>query len=154
MNSFSAIHAPLNRPRVLFLCTGNYYRSRFAEECFNYLALKRSLTCRALSLGFQPNPAINPGPMSLYALQALQTRGIEPVQASRLPVRVRPEDFLRHQCVIALSETEHRPIMNRMFPEFAEQVRYWQIEDLSREHPANATARIAAEVHRLLKEFC
>ena len=23
---------------VLFLCTGNYYRSRFAEELFDYLA--------------------------------------------------------------------------------------------------------------------
>jgi protein-tyrosine-phosphatase len=104
-------------------------------------------------MGFQPNPTINPGPMSLYALQALRTRGIEPAQASRLPARVRSEDFLRHQCVIALSETEHHPIMERMFPEFAGQVHYWQVEDLSWEHPANATARIDTEVGRLLKEF-
>lgn len=29
--------------RVLFLCTGNCYRSRFAEICFNWHAEQRNL---------------------------------------------------------------------------------------------------------------
>ncbi|MGM4967020.1 hypothetical protein AB7714_26215 [Tardiphaga sp. 1201_B9_N1_1] len=36
---------------VLFLCTGNYYRSRYAEELFNHLARRAGLTgrrCRSL----------------------------------------------------------------------------------------------------------
>jgi protein-tyrosine-phosphatase len=35
--------------RVLFLCTGNYYRSRYAEELFNHLARAEGLGWRAFS---------------------------------------------------------------------------------------------------------
>ena len=37
--------------RVLFVCTGNYYRSRFAEAVFNHLAAARGLPWRAVSRG-------------------------------------------------------------------------------------------------------
>jgi protein-tyrosine phosphatase len=138
---------------VLFLCTGNYYRSRFAEEYFNHLAIRDGLPCRASSLGFEPDPAMNPGPMSPHALRALRLRGIEPVHASRTPARVQPEDFLRYPCCIALSESEHRPIMERRFPRFAGRIRYWQVEDLLLARPQSAIARIETEIHRLLDEF-
>ena len=36
---------------VLFLCTGNYYRSRYAEALFNSVAGKMSLPWRASSRG-------------------------------------------------------------------------------------------------------
>ena len=36
---------------VLFLCTGNYYRSRFAEVLFNSVAGKMGLPWRASSRG-------------------------------------------------------------------------------------------------------
>ena len=35
--------------RVLFLCTGNYYRSRYAEEIFNHQAGRDGLGWRAFS---------------------------------------------------------------------------------------------------------
>jgi protein-tyrosine-phosphatase len=37
--------------RVLFLCTGNYYRSRYAEELFNHIARAEGLGWRAFSCG-------------------------------------------------------------------------------------------------------
>jgi protein-tyrosine-phosphatase len=40
-----------NVKTVLFLCTGNYYRSRFAEELFNYEAERASLPWIAQSRG-------------------------------------------------------------------------------------------------------
>jgi protein-tyrosine-phosphatase len=36
---------------ILFLCTGNYYRSRFAEVLFNSVADKMGLPWRAASRG-------------------------------------------------------------------------------------------------------
>jgi protein-tyrosine phosphatase len=36
---------------VLFLCTGNYYRSRYAEELFNHLARAEGIGWRAFSRG-------------------------------------------------------------------------------------------------------
>jgi hypothetical protein len=48
--------------QVLFLCSGNYYRSRFAEHLFNWLAPKASLPWRPFtksgtSLGRKPPAA-------------------------------------------------------------------------------------------------
>ena len=52
---------------VLFLCTGNYYRSRFAEELFNDSARRAGLdwtaTSRGLALELGPverRPAVGP----------------------------------------------------------------------------------------------
>ena len=38
---------------LLFVCTGNYYRSRTAEELFNFLATHRTLSWRADSRGLR-----------------------------------------------------------------------------------------------------
>src|SRR6185312_8984112 len=56
------------RPRVLFLCTGNYYRSRYAEELFNHFAKIEGLDWRAFSRGAteRGSPG-NMGPMSRFA---------------------------------------------------------------------------------------
>ncbi|MBN2191381.1 MAG: hypothetical protein JW751_01075 [Polyangiaceae bacterium] len=40
-----------NVAQVLFLCTGNYYRSRFAEAVFSHGASQRAVGWRALSRG-------------------------------------------------------------------------------------------------------
>ena len=37
--------------RLLFLCTGNYYRSRYAEETFNFQAKRDRLCWTAFSRG-------------------------------------------------------------------------------------------------------
>ncbi|MFX7063749.1 hypothetical protein ABTH87_19020, partial [Acinetobacter baumannii] len=37
--------------KILFLCTGNYYRSRYAEEIFNHAARRKGLRWRAFSRG-------------------------------------------------------------------------------------------------------
>ena len=39
--------AERKKKSVLFLCTGNYYRSRFAEIYFNSVAVKMGLSWRA-----------------------------------------------------------------------------------------------------------
>ena len=38
---------------VVFVCTGNYYRSRFSEYLFNALAKKSGLQWRATSRGLR-----------------------------------------------------------------------------------------------------
>jgi len=62
---------------VLFLCTGNYYRSRFAEIMFNYLARRDRLDLEARSRGLALELDVdNLGPISRHALAGLNTRGI------------------------------------------------------------------------------
>src|SRR4051794_36319840 len=87
---------------VLFLCTGNYYRSRLAEELFNHYAAAQALSCRATSLGFTPHPERNPGTISIFTLKALSGRKIAPQAAERLPAAVQAKDFLTFRNIIAM----------------------------------------------------
>src|SRR5579884_2286819 len=53
------------RRTVLFLCTGNYYRSRFAEALFDAVAVGRGLDWRAESRGLAIERGVgNVGPMA------------------------------------------------------------------------------------------
>jgi len=58
--------------KILFLCTGNYYRSRFAEHLFNWLAVKQGLDWQADSRGLALERGVNNvGAISRYAAEAL-----------------------------------------------------------------------------------
>jgi protein-tyrosine phosphatase len=73
---------------VLFLCTGNYYRSRYAEILFNSVARKMSLPWRASSRGLALERGVNNvGPMAMTAVQALEARGLRAVaEGGRFPI--------------------------------------------------------------------
>src|SRR5947209_4616021 len=63
---------PSRQKNVLFLCTGNYYRSRFAEAFFNARAPKADVPWRAASRGLAIELGVNnPGPMSAAAVARL-----------------------------------------------------------------------------------
>src|SRR5438445_5832879 len=58
---------------VLFLCTGNYYRSRFAEALFNSVAGKMGLPWQVSSRGLALERGVNNvGPMAVAAVKALE----------------------------------------------------------------------------------
>ena len=68
-----------NEKTVLFLCTGNYYRSRFAEVLFNSVAVKMGLPWRASSRGLALERGVNHvGPMAVSAIWALEALAEEP----------------------------------------------------------------------------
>ena len=57
---------------VLFLCTGNYYRSRFSEYLFNALAEKKGLlSWRATSRGLKTWMADGQGPIARLTVERL-----------------------------------------------------------------------------------
>jgi protein-tyrosine phosphatase len=97
---------------VLFLCTGNFYRSRFAEELFNHLATATNLPWRAESRALAIERGFaNFGPMSQHTLEALRQRSIKPAEPMRFPLPLKASDLTDAGCVIALKEAEHRPLM-------------------------------------------
>ena len=101
---------------LLFLCTGNYYRSRFAEELFNAMASAQAPDWRADSraLAIEMGTA-NRGPISLYALAGLAERNIFPSEPYRNPLQCTEADLGRADYNVALQESEHRPLMKRDF---------------------------------------
>ena len=77
---------------VLFLCSGNYYRSRFAEHFFNYHAKNDGLRWRADSRGIVGRHN-NPGPISRYAVERLDELGIPLNGSLRYPRQLTKADL-------------------------------------------------------------
>ena len=131
-------------PLALFVCTGNYYRSRFAEYLFAHLIAEQGLAWRTDSagLGVDWSWKINPGPISKVAVASLKERGID-VNAPRMPRMLTADDLESAQRVILLDEPEHRPMMQKQFPAWQdhERVTYWKVIDVPPSadfHPMNA----------------
>jgi protein-tyrosine phosphatase len=138
--------------QVLFICTGNYYRSRFAELLFNAAARERGLPWRAISRGTDVFGAgrFNVGPISNVARQALEARGV-PLDASlRLPLPLTEGDLTAADLIVAVCEAEHRPHLERDFPAAAARVEYWGVEDLAVTPAEDALATLERHVTALL----
>ncbi len=101
--------------RILFLCSGNYYRSRFAEEVFNFRARAASSNWSADSRGLRLNPN-NSGPISEVALRRMEMLRIQPIKSHRSPEIMRETDFENSDLVIAMSREEHFPINEKTIP--------------------------------------
>jgi protein-tyrosine phosphatase len=116
---------------VLFLCTGNYYRSRYAEILFNWVAGKMSLPWKASSRGLALERGVkNVGPMAVSAVKALEARGLRAAaEFGRYPIQVTAEDFEAAHWIVALKEAEHLPLMQERFPGWAENVEFWHVDD-------------------------
>ena len=116
---------------VLFLCTGNYYRSRFAEVQFNSVAGKMGLPWRASSRGLALERGVNNvGPMAGSAVKTLEARGVRALDAfTRLPAQVTNDDLERAALIVALKHAEHLPLLQERFPAWVEQVEFWHVDD-------------------------
>lgn len=137
--------------QILFLCTGNYYRSRFAEEMFNHEARIAGLNWRASSRGLAPEPSPeNVGAISMFALQALNDRSISP--AERFPVVCTIDDLEAADRVIALKEAEHRFFLAQRFPGWEHRTLYWHVDDLDVAEPTDTIAKIDQLVRELIKD--
>lgn len=71
---------------LLFLCTGNYYRSRFADFYFRHLAANHKLDWQVDSRGLQLHPD-NHGPLSHHTIHEYERLGIstEPLRLTSDP---------------------------------------------------------------------
>ena len=131
------------KSQILFLCTGNYYRSRYAEELFNFRARSEGLGWSAFSRGLaEKGSPDNVGPMSRFALEALSAKNIEPAGACRLPISCSAADFGEAKLVIALKGEEHRPFVERRFPDLLPRIIFWDVDDVAFVAPAIALAQI------------
>lgn len=140
------------RSDLLFLCTGNYYRSRFVEALFNHHAAQTVLPwhagSRAIALELGVN---NRGPISEAALAALRERGIALAEPVRFPQQAREEDFVLARRIIALDETEHRPLLARLFPRWLDRVEFWRVPDVPHLPAADAIALMETQVQSLIR---
>ena len=133
---------------VLFLCTGNFYRSRFAEVYFNWLARRETISWQADSRGLALDP-FNIGPISIHTRRYLDRLGIPLPDPLRDPLDAAEPDFEAARLVVALKEGEHRPLMQSRFPVWAERVEYWRVHDLDFAPASEALPQVQRHVEEL-----
>ena len=141
-------------PRVLFLCTANYYRSRFAEVMFNHLAPQLAPEWRAFSraLAIEENWC-NQGPISRHTREACRLRSIELPDPISAPAGVADGDFASADRVIAVKEAEHRRYVEERHPQRLSAVTFWHVDDLDACGPAETCDLIERNVRALLCEL-
>lgn len=143
-------HSP-QQQLLLFLCTGNYYRSRFAEILFNVWAAKTSLSWVAYSRGIATERGVNNvGPLSRHARHALQARGIALPNPLPFPQQLHVQDLHAADHIIALKEAEHRPLLDEKFPDWPSTIEFWHIDDLDQAPADIALTAIEDEIRQLL----
>jgi protein-tyrosine phosphatase len=137
---------------LLFVCTGNYYRSRYAEILFN--ATKPvELDWVADSRGFRLWSG-NEGTISIETRKRLNARGIENRAAiERWPLTLREADLNAATRVIALDATEHRPYVEDLFPTYHARFEFWDVADLDFATSDDALGRVEAQIARLIGEL-
>lgn len=140
---------------LLFLCTGNYYRSRFSEEYFNYLAKAQRLPWHSYSRALLPHleNTGNEGPISIHTLMALEELNIPTVSDDRYPITATDEDFETCDLIIALDRTEHHPMVKQYFPQHEHNVKFFSIGDVHVETPLSAISRMTRTLDDLLTEL-
>lgn len=138
--------------RILFLCTGNYYRSRFAEIFFNVQAQSRGLVWMADSRGLAID-AGNYGPISRHTMQRLKQKGIAHDGDKRFPLPVSEEDLAGADIIVAVKEAEHRPLVEAKFPKWRDRIEYWHVHDLDCATPDDAIPHLENEVLQLVERL-
>jgi len=143
-----------NEQNVLFLCTGNYYRSRFAEILFNIYTRDRGVPWNAVSRGIAVDLGINNvGPVSWAVVLGLEERGYQLPGEPDGPRELKYDDLQNADRIIALNEREHRLLISQRFPEWTDRMEYWNIEDLDRSSPAVAMNIMDLNIQRLISRL-
>jgi protein-tyrosine phosphatase len=137
--------------RLLFICTGNFYRSRFAEAVFNFNAEKRKMDWRAVSRGLAIHWA--EGVLSPYVGAALMVKKIPLRYTGTDRSQLTRADLEKADRCIALDRSEHFPMLGEQFPEWQNKVEYWEISDLPLTQPDIALPAIEAKVLNLLTQL-
>lgn len=144
--------APLRT--ILFLCSGNFYRSRFAELVFNARARAAGISWVATSAGLLPADLLAElDPISPSVLERVRFLGMVLDGRPRSPRAVSREDFEAAHRVIALKEAEHRPLMRRHFPDWEDRVVYWTVHDVDVSPPNETLPLLERAVDDLVEEL-
>jgi protein-tyrosine phosphatase len=134
---------------IIFICTANFSRSRFAEYLFNALAKQEGIRWRATSRGLNTEMVRNEGPISEFTAYRLTAMGV-PFDGERFPIQLTEADLNKADLVIAVKEAEHRVLMTDQFPDWADRIEYWAVDDIDCATPNEALPICESNIRALV----
>lgn len=144
----------LNMVKIYFVCMGNYYRSRLAEELALYYAVKYGLEISVDSGGLSDvAKSLNPGPIAKATLRFLEDRSIEPQRAQRFPKRIDLESVVRSDFVVLTDEDEQLNLFKQTLPTYTGKIVAWRARDNYDDPWLQTPNLIDKHVHQLIKEL-
>ncbi len=138
---------------VLFLCSGNSCRSLYAERLFNHLAEQSSIPWRAASRGLMVDWMEAEIPVSAEVAIALQNYSIDIDTPFQSPIQVDESDFEIADLLIAVNESEHRPVFQARYPDWEDDVEFWVAPDLVLSNPEATMTRLSKMVELLVDDL-
>tara|TARA_Y100001970_G_scaffold49331_1_gene62484 strand:+ start:667 stop:1092 length:426 start_codon:yes stop_codon:yes gene_type:complete len=114
--------------KVLFVCTANIHRSRFAEEVFNFLAKEKNSVHRAFSAGLKVGDYSF---RTIYypALNNLKKLNITPLRPNDYSTHIDDVEIREYDRIICMDEYEHKPMVMANANLGDEIFEYWNIVD-------------------------
>jgi protein-tyrosine phosphatase len=124
--------------KILFLCTGNYYRSRFAEFYLRHIADEHQYDWTVDSRGLRISPR-NEGPLSQHTIKRCDELQIS-YNPLRLPTALAEEDLQSASHVIAVKDWENK-------------ISYWEVHDLDCATPEQSLPVLQTLVDEFFNEL-
>lgn len=138
--------------KLYFVCMGNYYRSRLAEELAYYYAAKYDIDIIADSGGLSKIPnADHLGFMAHATLRYLAAKDIVPKGLERIPKSCNHEDVYSADIVICTDMAEQGHLFKERFPEFQGQLIGWNARDSLYDELLQTPVMIDKKIEELIK---
>ena len=105
------------------------------------------------SRGLKAWMADGQGPISHHTMERLVACGIHVGDDVRFPVQLTAADLENADLVVAVKEAEHRPMMEEQFPQWANGIEYWHIDDLDCAPPEETLSHCQFHVEELVERL-
>jgi protein-tyrosine phosphatase len=140
--------------KLYFVCMGNYYRSRLAEELALHYAEIYGLEIETDSGGLAqiPNPH-HPGPMAIETIDYLATKNIQPKTINRLPKVCAQVDIADADYVVFTDVDEQQDLFERRFPFCDCEFIGWDAHDKEFDPSLSTRELIDMKIEALIKKL-
>ena len=137
---------------VLFVCTANIHRSRFAEEVFNHLAKKSNSVHEAFSAGLRVGDYSF---RTIYypALDNLKKFNITPLRPNADSTHIDDVELHEYSRIICMDEGEHKPMILANSKLQNDLFEYWDIIDEPKMKSEISLPKCYRKVESLFKDL-
>tara|TARA_A100001011_G_scaffold94934_1_gene99769 strand:+ start:5838 stop:6266 length:429 start_codon:yes stop_codon:yes gene_type:complete len=138
--------------KVLFVCTANIHRSRFAEEVFNFFCTKHNKDYHAFSAGLRVGD-YSYRKIYFPALENLKVFNIIPKRPNDLSKHIKDVNLENYDKIICMDEDEHKPMVNSDPKLSNYNFEYWNITDMPKVDSNVSLPICYKKVENLLNEM-